>query len=354
MKLLDRWGRDSCRVAGSRAAWVFRAAMFAGVTGVVWLAGVADAQADSAIGSTLDHEGVSDLAPVSTLLVDAVAAAPEQAASAPVNQPESVAASILDVPGALFDTPLDEDVTQANQTVVGVADATTNDTDNASPISSTDVTAARSLGAVLNVTRPVTDSLVEVASTITTPMAAVGSTNGRSNSAVKPLSAWGMLTRPAVSMAGQVGGMLLPHVSPSAVAGSPMSVPVVVGEGPSRRVDVVRDSIVRSYEGVASAEQHHVAESERPERPEWIKGAGGRLDSPEPIRTVRYPDPGITATGGVPSGGLFGGCSPYDSAAGRCASDHADRNAQVSRVTPLTAAFGQLPDHVEDPAVSPD
>jgi hypothetical protein len=67
-----------------------------------------------------------------------------------------------------------------------------------------------------------------------------------------------------------------------------------------------------------------------------------------------------------PVSGLFGtdagtatGCSPggfptFSSASGPTWSERVFGDAGASRVTPRTAVTGQLPDHVEDPVVSPD
>lgn len=365
---LDRWGRDGRRAAGTRAAWFLRAAVLAGVTGVAWLAGVAAAHADQVAGSAQDDENASGLAPMSTSMVDAVAAESEQAALAPVSQLESTAASILAVPGALLNTSSEFTAAPANHDAIGSADAIASDIDKNVPLArATDdpstsagvgstETEFRPLRAALEGADPVMDSLVDVTRTFVNPLTAAGPFHGRSDSVANPLAVLNALTYPAAATAGQVGTVLAPAASISDVSDVPLEVPIeATGDHPKKRGGTVRSETDQYPNGVGSAESSGSdAVGSRSERLDRIVDVDRRSDPAEPVRTARYPDPGIAATGGSPYSGWSGGCSPYDSAAGRCALDPADRNAQVSRVTPLTAVFGQLPDHVEDPAVSPD
>ncbi|WP_144300356.1 hypothetical protein [Stackebrandtia nassauensis] len=86
------------------------------------------------------------------------------------------------------------------------------------------------------------------------------------------------------------------------------------------------------------------------------RNADGRTGASEPFTGTAQPDIyGIAAPGGIGTGTGPGGSPTHDTGAGlsMSAADSAV-NAGTSRVNPLTAATGQLPDHVEDPAVSPD
>ncbi|TQL77197.1 hypothetical protein FB566_2748 [Stackebrandtia endophytica] len=366
MKVLGRWGRDSRRVARSWALPLVRVVLLAGVAGAAWLAGVAAAHADPIAGPAQDSENVSGFVPASTSNTGTAAAAPEQAALAPVNQLESATASVLDVPGTLLTTISGNDADKATSTATTSADAVARDTDDGEPLNPTanelsapvdnsNVTSQGPVGTLLSAAQPVTDSLERIARPITAPLTTVGPANGRLDSTGGPLTTLIGLTRPVAAAADQVGTLL----TPAAPATSGMfGLPVPTGPAgfhPARQHTVDRDASVRNSGPNASAEQFTAGtDGIDSEQPNWTGGADRRDRSSGPFRVLGQPDPGIATTGGASTGGFPTGCSPYDSGAGRCTFVHTDRNAQVSRVTPRTATFGQLPDHVEDPAVSPD
>jgi len=351
--------------------------LLAGVAGAAWLVGVAAAHADPIAGPAQDSENVSGLVPASTSNTGTVAAVPEQAALAPVNQLESATAPTADAPGELWNTVSGNDAAKAKHTVAASADTATGGTDDGALLSTTvselfapagagnsNVTASDGFGSVPSLVAPVTDSLAGMTSPITSSLhPAAEPVNGRLGSTTVPVvTTLTGLTRPAVAAADPVGAMLMPTASAPARSGMSPRLITSVGaagvhpagqhENPVNRAAPVRDQ-VNGF--TASAEHGQTASNGmKAETPNWSGDVNRRDRGQEPIRDVAFPDPGIVATGNTTTGASSAGCSPYDSGAGRCASDHAGRNAQVSRVTPLTATMDHLPDHVEDPAVSPD
>lgn len=370
MKVLGRWERDGRRVARSCVLPLVRVVLLAGVAGAAWLVGVAAAHADPIAGPAQDSENVSGLVPASTSNTGTVAAVPEQAALAPVNQLESATASVLDVPGTLLTTISGNDADKATSTATASADVAASDTDNGEPLNPTanelsapagagnaNVTSQGPVGTLLSAARPVTDSLDRIARPITAPVAAADPVNGRLDSATGPLTTLIGLTRPVAAAADQVGA-LLTSTAPASSQSGMLGLPTPIGSAgfhPAQHHTVDRDATVRTSGPNASAE-HFTASTNgfNPEPPNWTGSAEQRDRPSGPFRVLAQPDPGIAATGGASTGGFPTGCSPYDSGAGRCTFVHTDRNAKVSRVTPQTAIFGQLPDHVEDPVVSPD
>ncbi|MGH8876991.1 MAG: hypothetical protein ACRD0P_06585 [Stackebrandtia sp.] len=358
MTTYDRPLRDSSRVSrlratlGSRA--LMRAAVLAGLSGIAWLAGVAAAHADPIAGTASDDSTSSQLSSVAAPVVDPESAESEQAALTPANQLESDTSSILDVPGEVLGSASKSEAPQATSNAVTSADVTTTDTVDNAPSHRADGTPA--VDSPETSVSPVLAPLAAAAEPVTGNLATVTEGVGGAVSGVsRPLKATAqpvdsLLTRPSQAPPpAMLTSLLAPLTNSAADPGSYRDKAFEVDNGvfTARAHTKMADDSVESVHGAAS---NTVSEGDA----NTVGGAHPRHADPAPSPLPVRPDFGITTSGAVPAGTSLYGPAPADSGVGNLASVHPDRNAEVSRVTPSTAVFGQLPDHVTDPAVSPD
>lgn len=353
----DRQLRDGRRVSRLCAALssraVVRAAVLAGLSGIAWLAGVAAAHADPVAGSASEVSSSSQPSVVATPVIDPVAAESEQAALTPVNQLESATSSILEVPAELLRDKSEQDTSQSASNVDASADAVTPDTTVGSTSSDHAAGAPAADGAETAVNPVLAPLAVAVEPAMGNLTAVTTGVGEMLTGASRPVMA---LMRPVDSVFSAltpVGGpgMLTPLLAPltGSVPGSFGSMGFDVDNGVSfaRQHDQVVTGSAEPGHRVAGTE---ISEDDVP----WVPGAMLRHSDPTPSSPGVGPDFGLTTSGVIPTGNNLSGANPFDSGAGYLASTHTDRDAEVSRVTPTTAAFGQLPDHVADPAVAPD
>ncbi|WP_147144579.1 hypothetical protein [Stackebrandtia albiflava] len=341
--------------------------MLLGLAGAAWLAGTTAAYADHSADGGI---GIPP-SPVLTPVPGQWTAAPEQAALVPESQLESATAPITDEtddgpqhhrPDGGADPRHAPDADPARLAGEGdVLPKTTSELFTPHGVTGGHRTGTGD-GGILAVARPVTDSLTSMTNPDAPPRPSVATpVNGRpADTAVPVVSTLTGFTHHATAVAAPVGTMLMPaapHPGSGAAEGNPPTGSAGADPtAPHTGAGTPASDRHRPTETSAVAERVQAVghtDDDPGRRPEPTGDTVPRDSAPGPIRDVAFPDPGIAATGGSATGGYPAGCSPYDSGAGRGACDHTDRDAQVSRVTPTTATV-DLPDHVEDPAVSPD
>lgn len=271
-----------------------RGLLIAGFATVAWLAGSATANADSG--------PVTDTGNPTPVLANALesAAAPEESGAQRSTRPTGTRPAVSTVDTAASETP----------------------------------------NRVLRFTQPVTAPLAkQAAPTVMTPLETAARPVAELDAVTKPVDGTlKRIARPVAAGANPIGAML-----PWAQPGSDET-----------ETETVRDQRVPA---AAEARHGHPAANAtlNPAEPHH-RYADGRSNGSEPSHNPAKPaSNGIAAMGGLGTGTGPGGSPTHDNGAG-LAMSAADTavNAGTSRVNPATAATGLLPDHVEDPAVSPD
>jgi hypothetical protein len=379
VKLLNREICDSSRIDRLRAAMNSRVAgrvmVLVGLAGAAWLTGVATAHAASSAPEASESEPVITLSPASPSDVDGVTAASEQAALTPANQLESATASILDVPGELLTTQSGSEPDRATEPADASADATARSTTDGGRLFNTARELVAPAGAavpvvadgqsspVIGIARHVTDPVMDMADPVIAPLQkTVKPISGGMSALTSPVtSALTRATEPDTAAIDPVSALFTRLGSTSVHSGRfPQVLPLFGGSGATRSGPAITASEGASiahddYTASAPAEDSQVVTSEQPAVHSDDASEVFRFhDGAEPHRIPALSHYGIATTTGVSAGNGLSGSSPHDSGTGLAMPIRADRNAQVSRVTPKTAVSGQLPDHVEDPVVSPD
>lgn len=333
---------------GSRT--VLRAAVLIGLSSAAWLAGVAAAHAEPVASDGSEIATSTQPSAEVTPVIDPVAAESEQAALTPANQLESATSSILDVPNELLETAPKSSDSQATTTADASADVTATDTiDQHQPPRDVDETGDEPQTAVNSALAPLAAAVKPLSGNLTAVNAGVGQTL---NGVTQPLSAVAAPVDSAVSRlapAGQPGmySMLLPLAGGTDIGS--YSHPDIGRDGVSTAHD--QPQVNDSAESVHSVMSKKMSGDDRTS----LGNAHKRASDPAPF-TLPVRSNGSTGSDAMPASGPgLGGQASIDSGAtSYLGLVHTDRNAVVSRVTPKTAVYGQLPDHVADPAVSPD
>ncbi|CAM3445686.1 hypothetical protein [Stackebrandtia soli] len=349
MTLRDSLLRDDRRVGRLRVALrsstLTRVAVLAGLSGVAWLASIATAQADPTVGISGEEANSSSLVTV-TSAVTQPAAESEQAALTPVNQPESAVESVLSAPVNL--------VTE----LTASPDPNTVD-------ASADAPAPNALGNTSGEARPRTDTAAGSTPT-SEPLRAVAAPVASNLSAVTSGvgNVLGGVTRPVSETVRPIDSVvtgLTPSVS------GPSVYPLTSSRN-GAGIGSARTTIGDGDTGVPSV-RHRASAAGTPDESgdwqvagvsvnegdvHWVHDAIVRHSDPTQSSVPVRSDAGRTTSGVTPTGSTAGGSIPADSGVGHPVPTHLDSGAAVSRVTMMTAVFGQLPDHVTDPAVSPD
>ncbi|MGH8791830.1 MAG: hypothetical protein ACRDXX_04200 [Stackebrandtia sp.] len=368
----------------------YRAVILSGFAGAAWLAGMASAQAEPIAGPESETEAESSLSPVATSLIDAVASETEQAALSPASQLESATAEILDVPGELTNSASSDDAVPAKPVVDNTTlfaplqsgeyrNETVDEFMTPRPSGGNPSTPTSEPDSVLGQAQPIADPLFDVTAPATAPLyAAAQPVAGDLDAVTFPVTGTlSELTRPVAAAAVPVSATFAKAATPLAAVdpgiGTRLLAPTPDGSAlgyANPIAKAVDDLFAPLPGGVNRNDAHHqsVGSSAEPGRAsvegttkssasETSGSAIWSLDrsGPHPFSTPTRPDAfGLAVTGGGSHGTSLAGASSHDSGAGLMWPVHAGSSTEVSRVTPMTAAKGQLPDHVEDPAVSPD
>lgn len=366
--------------------------VLSGLAGAAWLAGIAAAHADpiaestpagadAAAGTFADPEGESSLSPASTSLFDAAAAVSEQAALSPAIQLESAVSPATYVSGELSDSDSDHDVASATFHADASNDASADAVDDSTTLAgaagglfsslssdgeadaaATDLgepptlvhTAVEPLSDVAQPLTMATEPVAANADAVTVPVAGVLTELPRPDAAATaPLRATlGQAATPTITADPGVGhGLSSLFTSVGPVSGSADPAAFAVDR-------VLAVDVHEKQRTDAPAEVGHSDVDSAPQLKAAVKPdvSVDRLgDSPQHSVPAALDYFGFAATGPSTGASLATGGAPQDGGVGlalRPASAGSD--AEVSRVTPMTAVIGQLPDHVEDPAVSPD